>query len=129
MVIKNKMKDMSEYKICEVCGQEKHISDFSKSYKGRCKKCVAVQMKEKRKKQTIRDLIKKAEEKENELSCAVQEVERNLIYVGFIDCEPSASMCNGSEFVLDYQGSTLDVKGIIECMEQRGYIMPCDFIQ
>ena len=44
---------MSEYKICEVCGQEKHISNFSKSYKSRCKKCVAAQTKEKRKKQTM----------------------------------------------------------------------------
>ena len=49
---------MSEYKICEVCGQEKHISDFSKSYKGRCKKCVAAQTKEKRK-QPLRDIDKK----------------------------------------------------------------------
>lgn len=33
--------DKSEYKICEVCGQEKHISEFSKSYPRRCKACVA----------------------------------------------------------------------------------------
>lgn len=31
----------SEYKVCEVCGQEKHISEFSKSYPRRCKACVA----------------------------------------------------------------------------------------
>ena len=33
--------DKSEYKVCEVCGQEKHISVFSKSYPRRCKACVA----------------------------------------------------------------------------------------
>lgn len=33
--------DNSEYKVCEVCGQEKHISEFSKSYPRRCKACVA----------------------------------------------------------------------------------------
>ncbi len=33
--------DNSEYKVCEVCGQEKHILEFSKSYPRRCKACVA----------------------------------------------------------------------------------------
>lgn len=33
--------DKSEYKVCEVCGKEKHISEFSKSYPRRCKECVA----------------------------------------------------------------------------------------
>ena len=33
--------DNSIYKKCEVCGQEKHISEFSKSYRNRCKACVA----------------------------------------------------------------------------------------
>lgn len=33
--------DKSEYKVCEVCGNEKHISEFSKSYPRRCKECVA----------------------------------------------------------------------------------------
>lgn len=33
--------DKSEYKVCEVCGQEKHILEFSKSYPRRCKACVA----------------------------------------------------------------------------------------
>ncbi len=41
-------KKESQYKVCEVCGEEKHISDFSKSYKHRCKKCVAQQTKEQR---------------------------------------------------------------------------------
>lgn len=33
--------DNSIYKVCEVCGQTKHISEFSKSYPRRCKACVA----------------------------------------------------------------------------------------
>lgn len=41
-------KKKPQYKVCEVCGEEKHISDFSKSYKHRCKKCVAQQTKEQR---------------------------------------------------------------------------------
>lgn len=30
-----------EKKVCEICGSEKEISEFSKSYKKRCKTCVA----------------------------------------------------------------------------------------
>lgn len=33
--------DNSIYKKCTECGQEKHISEFSKSYPNRCKVCVA----------------------------------------------------------------------------------------
>ena len=32
---------MGQSKRCEVCGQLKPVEDFSKSYKNRCKKCVA----------------------------------------------------------------------------------------
>lgn len=40
---------MSEkIKRCEVCGEEKPLSEFSKSYKHRCKKCVAEETKIKR---------------------------------------------------------------------------------
>ena len=39
---------MSTTKKCEVCGAELPESDFSKSYKKRCKKCVAAMTKEKR---------------------------------------------------------------------------------
>lgn len=40
---------MSEkIKRCEVCGEEKPLSEFSKSYKHRCKKCVAEETKFKR---------------------------------------------------------------------------------
>ena len=32
---------MEQSKRCEVCGQLKPVEDFSKSYKNRCKECVA----------------------------------------------------------------------------------------
>lgn len=60
---------MSEYKICEVCGQEKHISDFSKSYKRRCKKCVALQMKAQRNQKNA--VLHKAIEKSNAIALQV----------------------------------------------------------
>lgn len=35
-------------KLCEVCGEEKTLAEFSKSYKNRCKKCVAEETRLKR---------------------------------------------------------------------------------
>ena len=37
-----------ETKTCEICGQTLPLSAFSKSYKGRCKECVAKLTREKR---------------------------------------------------------------------------------
>lgn len=37
-----------ETKKCEICGRELPISEFSKSYKNRCRECVAQMMREKR---------------------------------------------------------------------------------
>ena len=37
-----------ETKTCEICGKTLPLSAFSKSYKGRCKECVAKLTKEKR---------------------------------------------------------------------------------
>lgn len=36
-------------KKCEVCGKELPLSDFSKSYKNRCRECVAAQVRSERK--------------------------------------------------------------------------------
>lgn len=38
--------DHLEVKKCETCGKTKHISEFSKSYKNRCKDCVAKHIRE-----------------------------------------------------------------------------------
>lgn len=37
-----------ETKTCEMCGKEKPISEFSKSYRNRCRECVADMTKQKR---------------------------------------------------------------------------------
>lgn len=39
---------MNETKKCEICGRELPISEFSKSYKNRCRECVAKLTREKR---------------------------------------------------------------------------------
>ncbi len=122
---------MSEYKICEVCGQEKHISDFSKSYKRRCKKCVALQMKAQRNKKNavLHKAIEKVMQLENKLSGAIQQVESILVFQGFDDYDlPNASMCCGGELILEYHGSEIYTNSIIHCMEARGYIIPDDFL-
>lgn len=43
--------DNSIYKTCTECGQTKHISEFSKSYRNRCKVCVAEHTREARAKE------------------------------------------------------------------------------
>ena len=49
MIIVNIRKEVSmETKKCEICGRELPVSDFSKSYKNRCRECVARLTREKR---------------------------------------------------------------------------------
>lgn len=45
----------TETRKCEVCGEVKPLSAFSKSYKHRCKDCVAAQTKRKRQQKRIDD--------------------------------------------------------------------------
>lgn len=42
-------RNQNRTKKCEICGRELPISDFSKSYRNRCKVCVAEQGREQRK--------------------------------------------------------------------------------
>lgn len=42
-------RNQEKTKKCEICGQELPISEFSKSYRNRCKSCVAEQVREQRK--------------------------------------------------------------------------------
>lgn len=42
-----------ETKKCEICGRELPVSDFSKSYKNRCRECVAAHTREVRHKEKI----------------------------------------------------------------------------
>lgn len=56
----------------------------------------------------LRKLVNVAESKESELSFALQDIERHLVFCGF--------------------GSELDIKKAIELMEEVGYIAKDDFI-
>ena len=76
----------------------------------------------------IRNLVKIAEQKESELSFALQRIEKELVFRGFQDETPNVSMCTGSEIILEYQGSEIDIKKAIELMEEVGYITKNDFI-
>lgn len=76
----------------------------------------------------IRNLVKIAEQKESELSIALQAIEKELVFIGFQDETPNVSMCAGCEIILEYQGSEIDIKKAIELMEEIGYITKNDFI-
>ena len=76
----------------------------------------------------LRKLVNVAEGKESELSIAIQNIERHLVFCGFRSETPHVSMCTGCEIILEYQGSELDIKNAIELMEERGYITKDDFI-
>lgn len=76
----------------------------------------------------IRNLVKIAEQKESELSFALQAIEKELVFRGFQDETPNVSMCTGCEIILEYQGSEIDIKKAIELMEEIGYITKNDFI-
>lgn len=76
----------------------------------------------------LRKLVNVAESKESELSFALQNIERHLVFCGFGRKIPHVSMCTGCEIILEYQGSELNIKNAIELMEERGYITKEDFI-
>lgn len=77
---------------------------------------------------SIRNLVKIAEQKESELSFALQRVEKELVFSGFQDKTPNVSMCTGCEIILEYHGSEISIKKAIELMEEVGYISKEDFI-
>lgn len=76
----------------------------------------------------LRKLVNVAESKESELSIALQNIERHLVFCGFESETPHVSICTGCEIILEYQGSELDIKKAIELMEEVGYISKEDFI-
>lgn len=54
-------------KVCEICGKEKPLSEFSKSYKNRCKECVAEMTRENRRlEKEIKENLKIRQESEDE---------------------------------------------------------------
>lgn len=76
----------------------------------------------------LRKLANVAESKESELSIALQNIERHLVFCGFESETPHVSICTGCEIIIEYQGSELDIKKAIELMEEVGYISKEDFI-
>lgn len=77
---------------------------------------------------SLRKLVNVAEAKESELSFALQDIERRLVFCGFGSETPHISMCTGCEIILEYQESELDIKKAVELMEEVGYITKEDFI-
>ena len=75
----------------------------------------------------IRNLVKRAEQKESELSIALQNIEKELVFRGFQDETPNVSMCAGCEIILEYHGSEIDIKKAIELMEEIGYVSKDNF--
>ena len=75
----------------------------------------------------IRNLVKRAEQKESELSIALQNIEKEIVFRGFQDETPNVSMCAGCEIILEYHGSEIDIKKAIELMEEIGYVSKDNF--
>lgn len=76
----------------------------------------------------LRKLVKRAEQKESELSYCLQDIERHLVFHGFGSETPNVSMCTGCEIILEYQGSEISIKKAIALMEEIGYINKNDFM-
>jgi hypothetical protein len=75
----------------------------------------------------LRKAVKLAEQKLNEASCAVQNIERFLTFARFDRDEPQVSACNGDEIILEYCGREIPIETAIDIMEYAGYITPDDF--
>lgn len=75
----------------------------------------------------LRNLVKRAEQKESELSIALQNIEKELVFRGFQYETPNVSMCAGCEIILEYHGREIDIKKAIELMEEIGYISKDNF--
>lgn len=76
----------------------------------------------------LRNAVKLAEQKLNEASCAVQNIERYLTFARFDRDEPQVSACNVDEIILEYYGREIPIEDVIARMEKTGYITPDDFI-
>ena len=75
----------------------------------------------------LRNSVAKALKKLNEAECAVQAIEKHLVFSGFRGDEPSVSACGGGGIILEYKGFELFIEEAIERMEEYGYISCSDF--
>lgn len=76
----------------------------------------------------IRKLVKRAEEIENELSGVLQNIGKELVFRDFQDDMPNVTLCGGSEIIVEYHGSEIDINEAIDIMEKVGYISKNNFI-
>ena len=76
----------------------------------------------------IRKLVKKAEKIENELSGALQNIGKELVFRDFQDDIPNVTLCGGREIIVEYHGSEIHINKVIDIMEKVGYISKSDFI-
>lgn len=76
----------------------------------------------------LRKLVKKAERIEDELSGALQNIGKELVFRDFQNDMPNVSLCGGCEIIVEYHGSEIDIKEAIDIMEKVGYISKNDFI-
>lgn len=115
-----------ELKTCEVCGKIKHISDFSKSYKHRCKECVAKQTKAKRQDKVfgLRQAVNKTKRLALQTWKASQSIANHLAFRGFDPNEekPRVVTYDETEILLVYGGTQMDIEEAIDLMRQKGFI-------
>lgn len=76
----------------------------------------------------LRNAINRAEEIDNRLSVAIQNIEALLVYEGFDDLEePELSMVSGGELILVWRGHEIQSNVVLDIMERNGCITPQDF--
>ena len=76
----------------------------------------------------LRNAIRRAEEIDNRLSVAIQNIEALLVYEGFDDLEePELSMLSGGELMLVWRGHEIHSNIVLDIMECNGCITPQDF--
>lgn len=76
----------------------------------------------------LRNAIRRAEDIDNRLSVAIQNIEELLVYEGFDDFEePELSMASGSELILVWRGHEIHSNIVLDIMESNGCITPQDF--
>ena len=76
----------------------------------------------------LRNAIRRAEEIDNRLSVAIQNIEALLVYEGFDDIEePELSMLSGGELMLVWRGHEIHSNIVLDIMECNGCITPQDF--
>lgn len=57
----------------------------------------------------------------------LREVNRLLVFRGFADDPPNASICAAQEFIIVYQGCELLIEEAVDIIASRGYLLPSDF--